>query len=493
MNNRIGAALLLMWISLPGVAGELVKHERALPGRYLVLLKSETVAAAQEQSLPRQSLAQEARSLAATHGGRAGEVYAHALRGFAFFGTERAARALANDPRVAIVEQDQEVELYATQALPHWGLDRIDERDRPRNNHYTYTNTGAGVNLYIIDTGIAADGEFGARRVNAFTAITSANGTPLYDDCNGHGTQVAYLAGGTYSGVARNATLHNVRVGSICRSDCGPIGGGPPENPSLSSITGLCELTQMDVISGMNWVAGNRVKPAVANVSLGAYNSVVFDAAVTGMINAGVTVVVAAGNQGGNACTFSPGRVAAAVTVGASDEYDAAASFSNLGSCIDLFAPGTNVNGFTGTSASAPLVAGAAAVYLGTAPNATPATVAGTLINNATTNRLTGTGPSPNRLLFVPPGGTEIDQFPAGSFTCTCNGTRTCSFNVTTSDDFGVQSCKLYLGDDHFNRPIYRYTCSTLTYTYPYSGPYGVELLVTDDAGQIGSSFRFCQ
>ena len=500
MSKRGILFLIVLGLALPGFAGEFIKHSRAIPGRYLVQWKSDGVAAVENaQSSPRLPMAEQARSLAAAHGGRAGDVFEHALRGFVLHADERAARALANDPRVAVVEQDQEVDLHATQTLPHWGLDRIDERDRPRNNHYTYTNTGAGVNIYILDTGINTDGEFGSRKIDAFTAITDANGVPRYNDCNGHGTQVAYLAGGTYSGVARNATLHNVRVGSICHSDCGPQGdGGRPGGPKLVSISGLCFLAESDVIAGMNWVAANRVRPAVANVSLGAENSTMFDAAVQGMINAGVTVVASAGNGGGNTCSASPARVPAAVTVGATDDTDAAASFSNLGTCIDLFAPGVNVNGFTGTSASAPLVAGAAAVYLGTvAATTSPATVAATLISNATTNRLNSISNSPNRLLFVPPGGTENDQPPTGSFTCSCNGTRTCNFTVTgTGDDFGVKSCKFYLGDDNFNRPIYRYSCSTLTFTYPtYYGnpPYGVDFVVTDDANQIGSSFRSCQ
>jgi dihydroxyacetone kinase DhaKLM complex PTS-EIIA-like component DhaM len=224
-----------------------------------------------------------------------------------------------------------------------------------------------------------------------------------------------------------------------------------------------------------------------------------FDTAVRNMVNAGVTVVVAAGNDGGDACSFSPSHVAEAITVGASDIndaraiYDAGAS-SNIGTCVDLFAPGKAVNDFGGTSAAAPHVAGAAALYLQGAPTATPAAVASYILSNATSSRLTGIGGSPNRLLFVPPGGTETDAKPTAAFVCGCSGTKTCTFTGQSTDDWALKSCRYTVGYDSLNRPIYRFGCGTVSYTYGYTGPYPVDLVVTDDGNQTSTTVsRSCQ
>ncbi len=245
----------------------------------------------------------------------------------------------------------------------------------------------------------------------------------------------------------------------------------------------------------MNWVAQNRVRPAVANLSFGYPNSSAYDSAMLGMYNAGVTVVTAAGNSGGDACTVSPAKVPQSITVGASDINDARAIFSstessNTGTCVDLFAPGKGLPGpFDGTSASAPLVSGAAALYLETNTAASPATVTSHLLNNATSSRLTGT--SPNRLLFVTPGGMEIDNPPTGDFVCSCNGTRTCTF-TTTSDDFAVTRCTWIIDYDNWNRPVTHTTCGSFTYTYKYDGPYTVDFRVWDDANQGEGRTKSC-
>jgi hypothetical protein len=486
-------AAVLMLSSLAASAGEFLTTDKAVPGRYLVVFKEDA---------PGPPVADHGRALAFTHGGRLGRVFEHAFRGFELLGDERAARAIARDPRVAFVEQDMLLEPFATQALPHWGLDRIDERDRPRNNHFTYHTTGAGVNIYILDTGINADADLGARRMDAYSAITDANGVPQYGDCNGHGTAVAKLAGGTVGGVAKGATLRNVRVGSVCGG--GGCAGCVPRQPTvMPASVGGSSLGYLlaDVVAGMNWVAANRVRPAVANVSLGGPASATLDTALRGMHNAGVTVVVAAGNSGVDACGVSPARVAEAITVGASDINDARAIFdssqsSNTGLCLDLFAPGKDVNGFSGTSAAAPIVAGAAALYLQTSTLASPATVASHLVNNATAGRLTGIGSSPNRLLFVTPGGTETDQPPVAlGFTCNCNGGRTCTFNNTGyTDDFAVTRCQYLVDYDQWDRPIFRFHCGPVSYTYSYPGPYLVEFQVVDDANQASSFVsRWCQ
>ena len=479
---------VLAMAAVPATGGELI------PNRYLVVFKDGVTSA-----IPGLSVAEQAGQLVFTHGGRRGRVFEHAIRGFEFEGSEAAARALARDPRIALVEQQQYLELAATQSLPHWGLDRIDERDRPRNNHFTYNTTGAGVNLYILDTGINADAEFGTRKVDAFTAITDANGVPQYADCNGHGTSVAKLAGGATSGVAKGAKLHNVRIGSIC-TGC-PTGGGVPENRVQS--TGGCGLISGDVMAGMEWVAANRVRPAVANLSFTGAASATLDTAARNMHNAGITVVSAAGNGAVDACGNSPARLPESVTVGASDSNDARAIFStvpfrasNTGTCVDLFAPGKDLNGFGGTSAAAPIVTGAAALYLQTNTTASPATVTSFLLNNATPGRLTDIGSSPNRLLFVPPGGSETDNRPvATGFTCNCNGGRTCSLTATGfTDDFAVTSCRFLVDYDKWNRPVFKYGCGTVSHTYAYTGPYLIEFQVIDDAGQTSDFIaRNCQ
>jgi subtilisin family serine protease len=249
----------------------------------------------------------------------------------------------------------------------------------------------------------------------------------------------------------------------------------------------------------MDWVTANRIKPAVANISISGGLNPLFDAAAVRMHNAGITVVLSAGNGGIDACSISPARVAQAITVGASDINDARAiwnssSSSNTGTCVDIFAPGKDFDGFGGTSAAAPLVAGAAALYLQGNPAATPATVTSSILNNATSSRLTGIGSSPNRLLFVPPGGTESDAKPVANFSCSCAGTRTCTFTGASSDDWALKSCRYTVGYDNFNRPIWRYGCGTVTYNYGYAGPYWVDLVVTDDGNQTSNTvMKTCQ
>jgi subtilisin family serine protease len=488
-------SLVATALALPLAAGELITAEHPVPGSYIVVFKDGVAARHGEAAPPGLSVAEQATSMAAQHGGRVQHVYGAALSGYAFKGDERTARAIANDRRVAYVQQDSYLAPLAIQAKPHWGLDRIDERDRPLNNHYTYNTTGSGVNIYIIDTGINADADLGTRKVNAFSTVKDANGVQQHGDCNGHGTEVAKLAGGAAVGVAKGAKLHAVRVGTVCTSECIPNTGGQPKDPPAFA-PGSCSFTATDVVAGINYVTANRVRPAIANLSLGGAVNAAVDTAIVNMHNAGVVVVTAAGNSGIDACGVSPARVAQGLTVGASDINDARSIWpggysSNVGTCVDLFAPGSNVNGFNGTSGSAPIVAGAAAVYYQTNTTASPSTVASYVVNNATTNRLSGVGTgSPNRLLFVPPGGTETDALPTANFTCGCNGGRTCTFVGQATDDFGIATCKFLVDYDAWNRPIYRYGCGTVTYTYPYIGPYPVDFQATDDGGQSSAWVR---
>lgn len=332
-----------------------------------------------------------AKADARTDGAVVEHTYQSVVDGFVADLTPESLDALRANPDVAYIEADQPVTATATQSPVTWGLDRIDQRSLPLSGSYTYNQTGSGVTAYIIDTGIrAAHADFGGRVTSGYTAINDGRGT---EDCNGHGTHVAGTVGGATYGVAKGVRLVPVRV-----LDCAGSG------------------TTAGVIAGVDWVTSNHAAgaPAVANMSLGGGISTTLDNAVARSIADGVSYAVAAGNDSGaNACNTSPSRVANALTVGSTTTTDARSSFSNIGSCLDLFAPGSGItsawytsntatNTISGTSMATPHVAGAAALYLQTNPSATPATVSSYLIGRATTGVVgnAGTG-SPNRLLFV--------------------------------------------------------------------------------------------
>lgn len=326
---------------------------------------------------------------AAGLGGSVSRVYRAALHGFAAELTDRAIAALRADPAVVSVEPDVRVTIDATQRPAPWGLDRIDQRNRPLNGSYIYPRTGVGVTAYVVDTGIAPGPDFEDGLAPGTSTVLGSPGT---EDCNGHGTHVAGTLGGETHGVAKEVTLVPVRV-----LDC--TGSG-----TLSSV-----------IAGLDWVAAHHQagRPAVANLSFGAPASSSLDAAVSRLIADGVTVAVAAGNDGVNACATSPARVARALTTGAVDRGDRRASFSNVGSCLDLFAPGVDVTSawlagttatMSGTSMASPHVAGAAALLLQRNPGWSPATVANRLRSQASTGTVIAAGSgSPNRLLYAPP------------------------------------------------------------------------------------------
>lgn len=478
MKGIVSALLGLVALSLPVQAGEFIQADRPLPGRYLVVLAPDAVRPPNAPpTAPGRTVAQLMSELALTHGGVTERAFEHALQGGVVAMPEGRARALARDPRVAWVEEDREITAYTTDlALGVWWADRIDERDRPLNNHFTYTANGAGVNVYIIDTGVNfALPHWTGRAFNAYSTVRDASGNMVFGDPDGHGSNVAVHAASSSWGVARGANVRAVRVKTI---SCTISGGGNGEIPAYA---GTC-FPLTDLVDAINWVAGHRITPAVGNLSLGGGVSTTLETAVRGMVNANVTTVVAAGNSNASACNYSPARMPEVITVGATNQSDARASFSNYGSCVTLFAPGEAVYfGLSGTSFSAPVVTGVAAKYLQTSPSASPSAVKTYLVNNATTGRLTGIGTgSPNRLVFAPPGGTEVDNPPTANFTFSCSG-RTCTFTSTSTDDFGIAGCFWDWNHAYDWQP--REGCS-LSHTFPAAGGYNVTLAVYDDAWQ---------
>jgi subtilisin family serine protease len=376
VSVRVAAVLLV--IGMAQAVATSASAATAPAGRYIVVLRpgaADPGAVAQDH----------ARRL----GANVSFVYRSALRGYAAILPAAAVDAVRRDPRVAYVQRDLVVHATTTQTGATWGLDRIDQAALPLSGTYSYTNTGAGVRAYIIDTGIRfTHQEFGGRAVTGYDAVVPGGNAA---DCNGHGTHVAGTVGGSTYGVAKSVTLVAVRV-LTCAG------------------TGLTS----QVIAGVDWVTANHQagQPAVANMSLGGGVNPALDTAVNNSINDGVAYSVAAGNDTADACQTSPAHVAAAMTIGATDTNDARASFSNFGSCVDWFAPGVNItsswwltdtstNTISGTSMATPHTTGVAALYLQSNPSATPAAVRTALFNLATKGIVTNAQSANNCLLFT--------------------------------------------------------------------------------------------
>ncbi|MCR3752876.1 S8 family peptidase [Lentzea californiensis] len=378
----LGIASTAMWTPtaiaeravLPGAGAQ------AVEGSYIVVLKD--------------GARTPASALASRYQGNVKHTYSAALNGFSVTGmSERQARRLAADPDVQFVERNTFATIQETQSNPVWGLDRIDQASLPLNQKYTYPNTASNVTAYVLDTGIRkTHSEFEGRASDGYDFIDNDS---VAQDCQGHGSHVAGTVGGKTYGVAKKAKLVGVRV-----LDCNGSGAWD------------------GIIRGIDWVTANGKKPAVVNMSLGGSGTnTSLENAVRRSISAGFTYVLAGGNSGQDACNFTPARTPEAITVGASDRADKrsiwSAGSSNYGRCLDLWAPGSDIvsashssdtgtRSMGGTSMASPHVAGAAALYLGANPSATPAQVRNALVGAATPNKLTDirTG-SPNLLLKV--------------------------------------------------------------------------------------------
>ncbi|MCU4502341.1 S8 family peptidase [Acinetobacter sp. WU_MDCI_Abxe161] len=335
-----------------------------------------------------------AQNFAKQHGGKVLQTYDTVFKGFAVYLPEAAGtafvEAMKKNPNVLSVENDTIMKIDATtQSNPDWGLDRIDQKTLPLNSAYSYLQTGSGTTAYIVDTGIlSTHQQFSGRVLSGYTAISDGNGTT---DCNGHGTHVAGTVGGSTYGVAKNVSLVPIRI-------LGCDGSGASSN----------------VIAGLDWILKNGKKPAVVNMSLGGDASTSLDSAVENLFNNGYVMVVAAGNSNTDACSSSPARVSKAITVAATDNTDTRASYSNYGSCVDIFAPGSQINSswigsntatkvLNGTSMATPHTAGIVAQMLQSTPSATPQTITTNLLNQASSNVVKNPSGSPNRLLYKSP------------------------------------------------------------------------------------------
>ncbi|MFI5735369.1 S8 family serine peptidase [Kribbella sp. NPDC051587] len=471
-----------------------------VPGLYIVGLYGGTSLA--PAAMP--TVSAEAGVLADRYGGTVRNVYSAALRGFAVKMSDGQARRLAADPKVEFVQQslwvhraDARSNAYGASVAsiarslatptageqpnpPSWGLDRI---DGVKDNVYKYPNTGTGVTVYNTDSELNTDHvAFEGRARSGYDFVDEdANVNECKSPTDqGHGTHTSGTSSSETYGVAKDVTVIGVKV-------LGCDGNAP----------------DADSIQGVDWVTQNAVKPAVANASWtsGGDNADPegVNRAVKASIASGVVWAVAAGNDnGGSACTPSPAKVPEAITVASTDSNDSRSSFSNIGSCVDIFAPGGNITsasnsnnngskGMSGTSMAAPHVTGAAALYLSANPSATPQQVRDALVNMAQEGKVQNPGAgSPNKLLDVSKIGGGQPSGPAASFTANCSNSLTCSFDGSASSP-SIASYAWDFGDSQTG------TGATPSHTYATAGSFTVKLTVTDTAGKTGNTTKQVQ
>lgn len=400
---------------------DVVKAANAIPNRYIVVLDDNVVG----ENAASPQVEAFSQYLANAYGGDIKETYSSALKGFVVEMTAKQAEEMNLDSSVKTIEEDGVISVSNNQTNAPWHLDRVDQRALPMNSAYNYTTSGAGVHIYILDTGIRyTHADFGGRANAVYDSIGDGqNG----NDCNGHGTHVAGIAGSSTYGVAKNSLIHSVRV---------------------VPCNGYGQIS--DLLSGVNWVTANRILPAVANISLTAGGtSPALETGIANSIAAGVTYTIAAGNQAFEACLYTPARVPDALTIGATSDTDMRAPYSNYGSCVDLFAPGHSITSLSfvndndtrilsGTSMAAPTIAGAAALYLSANPMASPSTVANVIRSSATTGLVTNIDTtSPNLLLYTSSASPTAANVTVSGRVTSSSGRALSRVRVTITDENG--------------------------------------------------------